>query len=289
MDKPSDLSLVPKAAAFSVNIFLIVIFIAVIVIGVVAYSFQLGYKMNAGIAPQVDATMKIKLETTTAHLWFEEIISGDRVEKIENVIKHIDNAIWYAQAMLEGGKNPEGVYVPMVNPLMRQDIREVLAKIRVFKTIIIERYEAMQTSGVGTPIDQRVDGVFNNFQEQANVVEAKLQEAIAADLKQYRFLQFFLLVSLIVITVLVLYIFFRYEKKREENLASIQEAQNRVKILSGFLPVCSSCKKIKDDEGDWHQIESYIKEHSEAVISHSICPECSNNIYHKFVQKSASR
>ena len=288
MDNSSDLSQDPGVAPFSVNIFLVVILIAVIVIGVVVYSFQLGYKMNAGIAPQVDATMKIRLESTTAHLWFEEIISGDRVEKVETVIEHIDRAIWYAQAMLEGGKNPEGIYVPMVNPLMRQDVREVLAKVRVFKTIIIERYEAMQTSGVGTPIDQRVDGVFNNFQEQANVVEAKLQEAIAADLKQYRFLQLFLLVSLIIITALVLLIFYRYEKKRVEHLAFIQEAQNRVKILSGFLPVCSSCKKIKDEEGDWHHIESYIKEHSEAVISQSICPDCSNNIYHKFVHKKSA-
>jgi len=288
MDKPTDLTRDSTASSFSVNIFLVVISIAVIVISVVVYSFHLGYKMNTGIAPLVDATMKIKLETTTAHLWFEEIISGDRVAKIEDVIEHIDNAIWYAQAMMEGGKNPQGVYVPMVNPLMRQDIREVLAKIRVFKTIIIERYEAIQTSGVGTPIDQRVDGVFNNFQEQANVVEAKLQEAITADLKQYRFLQFFLLASLVVITALVLIIFYRYEKKRQEHLSFIQEAQNRVKILSGFLPVCSSCKKIKDEEGDWHHIESYIKEHSEAVISQSICPDCSNNIYHKFVHKKSA-
>ncbi len=71
-------------------------------------------------SPLVDATMKIKLETTTAHLWFEEIISGDRIEKIEDVIKHIDNAIWYATAMLEGGENPEGSFVPLANPIMRK-------------------------------------------------------------------------------------------------------------------------------------------------------------------------
>ena len=58
----------------------------------------------------------------------------------------------------------------------------------------------------------------------------------------------------------------------------------KIKILSGFLPICASCKKIRDDKGYWNQIESYIKKHSEAEFSHSICPECAKNLYPEFVQ-----
>ena len=54
--------------------------------------------------------------------------------------------------------------------------------------------------------------------------------------------------------------------------AALEEALAQVKLLSGMLPICASCKKIRDDEGYWQQIELYIQQHSEAEFSHGICP-----------------
>ena len=59
----------------------------------------------------------------------------------------------------------------------------------------------------------------------------------------------------------------------------VNEAIANVKILSGLLPICSSCKKIRDEEGYWNQIESYIREHSEAEFSHGVCHECAEKLY----------
>lgn len=56
----------------------------------------------------------------------------------------------------------------------------------------------------------------------------------------------------------------------------------RMKYLEGILPVCTSCKKIRDDKGHWHQIESFIRDRSEAEFSHSICPECAKKLYPEF-------
>ena len=53
----------------------------------------------------------------------------------------------------------------------------------------------------------------------------------------------------------------------------------RMKYLEGILPVCASCKKIRDKKGEWHQIESFIRDRSEAEFSHSICPECAKKLY----------
>jgi len=58
-----------------------------------------------------------------------------------------------------------------------------------------------------------------------------------------------------------------------------QEALERVKLLSGLLPICSSCKKIRDDSGYWNQIEEYIRDHSDAQFTHSLCPECVRRLY----------
>jgi PAS domain S-box-containing protein len=56
-------------------------------------------------------------------------------------------------------------------------------------------------------------------------------------------------------------------------------AMSKVKILSGFLPICSACKKIRDDKGYWKQIEAYLREHSEAEFTHGVCPECAEKLY----------
>ena len=71
----------------------------------------------------------------------------------------------------------------------------------------------------------------------------------------------------------------RHEEEREKLIGELQEALAKVKLLSGLLPICASCKKIRDDNGYWNQIESYIREHSEAEFSHGICPECAKKLY----------
>lgn len=64
-----------------------------------------------------------------------------------------------------------------------------------------------------------------------------------------------------------------------KTVAGLEEALANVNRLSGLLPICSHCKNIRDDQGYWTQIEAYIKEHSEAEFSHSLCPECYKKYY----------
>jgi PAS domain S-box-containing protein len=69
------------------------------------------------------------------------------------------------------------------------------------------------------------------------------------------------------------------EKERERLIGELKSALSKVKLLSGFLPICASCKKIRDDGGYWNQIESYLRDHSEAEFSHGICPDCARKLY----------
>jgi PAS domain S-box-containing protein len=66
---------------------------------------------------------------------------------------------------------------------------------------------------------------------------------------------------------------------RERFIHELRTALDEVQILRGFLPICAYCKKIRNDDGYWDQIESYISKHSQAVFSHGICPECSKKYY----------
>jgi len=69
------------------------------------------------------------------------------------------------------------------------------------------------------------------------------------------------------------------EEERERLIGELQKALDNINTLEGLLPICSECKKIRDDKGYWKQIEGYIETHSNALFSHGLCPECMDKIY----------
>ena len=69
------------------------------------------------------------------------------------------------------------------------------------------------------------------------------------------------------------------EMEKKKLIEELSESLAKVKILSGLLPICSSCKKIRDDKGYWNQLECYIQTHSDAQFSHGFCPECLDKLY----------
>ncbi len=101
-----------------------------------------------------------------------------------------------------------------------------------------------------------------------------------------------ILLSLIVLLtsalILVLLFYIKRKKKYEQELLeknrSLEKAREEIKILSGIIPICSHCKKIRDDKGYWNQLEKYISEHSEAMFSHSLCPDCVEKYYKDYIK-----
>ncbi len=75
------------------------------------------------------------------------------------------------------------------------------------------------------------------------------------------------------------------EEEQRKLITELQDALVSIRTLRGMLPICSSCKKIRDDKGYWNQIEAYVSEHSEAEFSHGLCPECAQKLYPEFHRK----
>ncbi len=102
-------------------------------------------------------------------------------------------------------------------------------------------------------------------------------------------LLFAIIMSLICPSVIAppcIYFYSKLSKELDDSRQQLEQANKElqltlleVKELSGLLPICASCKKIRDDKGYWNQIESYIRDHSKAEFSHSICPNCARNLY----------
>jgi PAS domain S-box-containing protein len=76
----------------------------------------------------------------------------------------------------------------------------------------------------------------------------------------------------------------RIEEERDRLIGELREAAASIKQLSGLLPICASCKKIRDDRGYWNQIEAYLMKHSDAQFTHGLCPECIRVLYGEYEQ-----
>jgi len=79
--------------------------------------------------------------------------------------------------------------------------------------------------------------------------------------------------------IIPLWIIVRDFSRLEKTTQRLQGALDNIKTLEGLLPMCASCKNIRDDDGYWQQVEVYIRQHSNAKFSHSICPECAHQLY----------
>jgi len=86
-------------------------------------------------------------------------------------------------------------------------------------------------------------------------------------------------------TVLSFFIMRREQEKRLNIIRQLQSSINEVKTLKGLIPICASCKSVRNDEGYWDQIEKYVSDHSDADFSHSICPVCMEKLYPEFADE----
>lgn len=98
--------------------------------------------------------------------------------------------------------------------------------------------------------------------------------------------QDYLIKNLVDYTMLARSILYSIERKqmlleKDRLIVQLRDAMTAVKTLSGFLPICAACKQIRDDKGCWHQVESYIQQHSFAVFTHGLCPKCTQKLYPK--------
>ena len=76
----------------------------------------------------------------------------------------------------------------------------------------------------------------------------------------------------------------RLRRRARELQAAVDKALAQIKILGGLIPICAGCKKVRGDEGYWQQIESYLHVHSEAELSHGLCPDCASEMYGAYLE-----
>lgn len=202
--------------------------VTLLTMAIIYYSFFIARDIAERYTPLIDATMEIKLEATMAHLWFEEIMSGDQTVNIENIWANLDQSEWYAQAMLDGGTNNEGTFLALNNPDLRSQIEDTIDGIHNFRQIAKKRWASQSVSGVGSRIEQQFDQAFLKFNHSADSVESALQKAIAEDLQAFKFIQGLLLVLVLILGVVIASLLLRYNAKRLKTINVLKLSDENV-------------------------------------------------------------
>src|SRR5262245_34812058 len=124
-----------------------------------------GVSIGEEQAPLSDAAMEVKLNAAEAHLKFEEIISGDATENIDQeVYRRLDRSIWYCNAIMSGGRNEEGTFIGTTNPAVHAKAGQVKSALEHFKKTAAERYAKKgQDVGPGSEADAAFDREFDDF------------------------------------------------------------------------------------------------------------------------------
>lgn len=158
-------------------------------VGIVLINTEVDYGHDAASvrAPQVDAAMEIKLTATTAHLWLQEIMSGDEDQSlIDEVYNQLDDGSFYIDALLVGGKNDEGTFYPLDRDTDAETIsivKEMKTNFALFREAAQERYnnkfKAAGEVQSDQALDARFDESFNSFIEMADMAETRIQEKMS--------------------------------------------------------------------------------------------------------------
>jgi len=157
----------------------------------------------------------------------------------------------YGYEAAEALGQPATMIVP---PSLHAETNELLQKLQ--RAECVEQFETQRTrkDGAHVPVCLTVSAIRNG---KGGIIGAS---SIAYDITERR----------------------RIEAERTQLIAHLSETLSNVKTLSGLLPICASCKKIRDDRGYWQKLETFVREHSGAEFSHSICPDCMRLLYPEF-------
>jgi hypothetical protein len=267
---------------FPVKGFLMVLVAAVLLTGALGYSFRVEDRLREGHLALMEAVLEIRLEATIANLFLEEMLVGNRSGQAQDVMGHLDRAAWYAGAMLAGGINPDGRMIPPADPAMRPDIGELAVRLGLLRGLARERFALFAASGRDGPENQAYRAALAQFADASDKFQNKLRHEFKERQSVFRFFQVFMGVLLGAAVAFCGWFFYRFERQREAYLAALKARLCRIKGLRGILPICSACKRIRDADGRWKPVENYIRHHSKAEFSHSLCPACIQKLYPGF-------
>jgi len=209
------------------RVYFAIILVVLLVITLLKYSFDASSRMTAKFTPLIQAAMQIEIEATKAHLWLEEIVSGDATEDQDVVRAHLEQAQEYAAVMLDGGEMFGRTVIPLVNPELRQAVKTVHGKLGHLQKMAQLRLQAGMPAG--SQPDQLYDATFRDFLAQVKNVEDLLQGLIASNLRRFETSQAVVFGLSMVLAAFLAVVMKRYTDKNEQAVREISKINQLLK------------------------------------------------------------
>lgn len=220
-------------------------------LGALWHSYRVGINFGKIHSRQIDAVMQIEFELSNGHLWFEEVLSGDRNEPIDKTWKHYDTANWFVHALISGRKDEENIFYPPLSDLPHKYLlEEIDRKIEVLRTSTRKRWDQKGSSGPGTPIDQEYDRQFETIMHLTKRLRSHLMSDLQDDLASYQH-TFTLVVPLIALLYLAGGIRIFLGNKRQQTATSkIRNHEKRLEHLYRILNTVRNVNQLITREKD---------------------------------------
>jgi len=232
-------------------------FIGLLIAATLWYVLSTGSRIARQYSSLVYATMEIRLDLAMAHLRLEEFIVDNQITDIKEVWYHIDQAEWYAQAMLEGGQSDMETYIPTDDPGLRQSIVEVLENIKTFRSIAKKRFADEDKSSIDSDNQERFHAVFESLFKQADDVETALLQIMVRDTNRFRLVQSALIVICFILTGVIGMILHRFEQKQSVHLSMLKASNQQLKASEQQLKAIN--QQLKASEQQQKAINQQLK------------------------------
>ncbi|MCP5063352.1 MAG: PAS domain S-box protein [Ignavibacteriae bacterium] len=197
--------------------------------------------MTTVYSPMIDAAMELKYEVTSAHLWFEEILSGDKEEDIHEVYSRLEYTQWFLNAMRNGDINDHGTFTRIDDPTIINHLGRLEDYIYKLISLTTLRYNLHDKGKAGTETDKQYDAIFNDFLEEASLLETNLKNYITSNTDKFRTIQIILFGLILLTALFVVFIFRYYEKQRTQIITKLEsEVVDRLKTEKRFQDIAKS-------------------------------------------------
>ena len=215
--------------------------VLVVAMGMMVYDYYLGRRLATMYHPVTDALIEIKLEWTKGYLKTAEVLRGTGKYPAETVDEHFAYADWYAKAMLEGGQNSLGTFVPVNNYFLREKLADLRIKLQHFRGKVAELMRAGPV-GAGAAADaEMLHQGFGGFIADADAIETILQASMRTAFEQFRVVQTLLLVFFFLLLGGILTMVRFYEDRRFRDFQVIRQANAR------FQEEINERKRVEED------------------------------------------
>lgn len=205
----------------------------IILILVSSFFFNIGSRLTSKYTPLIDATMEIRLESTSSHLMLEEMLHGDRNADISPIVEKIKNSIWYAKAMLHGGRNHEGVFLPIDNKEMEVNLRKIIVDLESLIQLTEKRYVDFQNNELEntTKTYEKYHSQFDEFTMLSEIIETELQQTVTKELKNYETTYYIVLIIFIVMIIAVTLLLYKYEREKISHVLSLSKQKELYELV----------------------------------------------------------